>query len=177
MTSASPWAIFSSLCLPWKQAVARGAVIKNILLYLSTLSVLGIGPLSCQSSLWIPSLWIHSIISLSCSLKHWSGLSAAHFSLRPSSPNNIDHHIICLCLVLVRCASQPICNAGLFTAVCCLASQAAACLYSLWLCSVVNWVYKVRYYYVINTFIVSVRFWPAVADKCWRFSGKFDCVP
>lgn len=45
---------------------------------------------------------------------------------------------------------------------------------SLWLCSVVNWVYKVRYY-VINTFIVSVRFWPAVADKCWRFSGKFDC--
>lgn len=176
MTSASPWAIFPYLCLPWKQAVARGALIKNILLYLLTLSVLGISPLSCQSSLWILFLWILSIISLSCSFKHWSGLSTAHFSLRLHHPTTSITILSVYVLFLSDVLSNP--SVMLVYSQLCVVwlHRLQPFFISLWLCSVVNWVYKVRYYYVINTFIVSVRFWPAVVDKCWRFSGKFECV-
>lgn len=106
---ASQWRVlhheqFFPLCLPWKQAVARGALIKNILLHLSTLSVLGFSPLSCQSSRW-NSFPLNTFNNLSFLLIE-ALIRALHCPLLPppSSPNNIDPHIICLWLVLVRCA-------------------------------------------------------------------------
>lgn len=166
---------FPSLCHPWKQAVARGALIKNILLYLSTLSVLGIGPLSCQSSLRFLFLWIHSMISLSCSFKHWSGLSTAHFSLRLHHPTTSITTLSVYVLFLSDVLSNP--SVMLVYSRLCVVwlHRLQPFFISLWLCSVINWVYKVRYY-VINTFIASVKFWPAAVDKCWWFSGKLDCV-